>query len=230
MGAKYAEVKHEDRKLIQEFHPKGPTHDTSSNECREGPLDGIVFFTPDNGFQSSEMVLHTWAWQRNSCSLDATLTVAIQIILKLPNFAFWAERGATLEFQALFNHARSWGSWDWEEWKTGPMTKARNAVREGFKLRIPEVRISSASTIDDTLMDLIPDVLRRIKLNVVWQCNRPNCMARHLSHTNNIKNSPNWTSAPSTLKFKGQLQSDNDMQSLYDSLVPKPTSHTDICL
>jgi hypothetical protein len=163
-----------------------------------------------------------WKWLDGSCSLDATLLVALQICENLPFYAARHEHSADLAFQTLYSHYQRWSSKPWKLILAGTMTKARNAVRKVLATSTPPVIVSGRSTLEDTLYRLIPPAMRHLEIRFMYSCSNQTCVERNhvKSFFPTSKTShPVKVLTPECLLYPASYQKSIDTQTLLERVV-----------
>jgi hypothetical protein len=165
-------------------------------------------------------MLPIWRWVDESCSLDSTLLVAVQICETLPGYAARQVGSSHVAFQTLYSHFLRWSgkATRWQDRPATWMTGARNSVRKGLGKSEPPVNITKYSTLDDSLYKLIPEALRQLRIQLRYSCANKACVEGNIVRpghglvTVTVRN-------PDCLYYPADYQRGSDTQTLLDKVV-----------
>ena len=166
--------------------------------------------------------LPMWLWSKESCSLDASLTILMLLMDTLPRYIAAHEAKGSLALQTFYRQYKEWITTPWTERSIVVMTKARDVVRNVFLQSKPPLRINVKCSVEQTFVHLIPRPLRAMLVQGMFSCSNPACVQRG--------DQPVWqpkglTShvvkdySLDTISFDAKQQKDSSMQKLLNDLV-----------
>jgi hypothetical protein len=164
--------------------------------------------------------LPTWEWAKNSCSLDATLHVALRICETLPNHVSHCVDSADESFQTLYSHYLQLQGLRTRR----KMTKARDAVRVSLGDGQPPLIISGKSTLDGPLMRLIPASLRNLTICHTYKCENKTCIDKVNSGAEEFEGGQRRDVNPDYLIYPANFQKNSNTQMLLKKVVRNPPS------
>ena len=207
-----------DSQQISDGPESGEARVSAGSERRQNPPSAMPKEESIEGTRESEECpdwYPVWEWIDSSCSLDATLLVALQICENLPGYAASNEQSADSAFQTLYSHHLRWRSKPWNLREMETMTEARNAVRKVLAISPPPVSVTAKSPLSATLGRVIPPRMMELEIRYRYSCRNKTCMQKNEIE----KTSQDILRHPSWLSYPASYQKSTDTQTLLDRVV-----------